>query len=321
MTDDPLGRDDASLGASDFLDWLDEMAAAEGTSREELIQTLISSYWTLDEMFRLMEQADPDSELPDPAALGSGQSREEASKRLADIERDLSERIDDVDDRLRYLRAELQKRPEQAAVADIPSRVQTLSKRVDALERSIQEGDDHSPDDERTVQALVDELAAVEDSLVSRHEELRERVDTEFGHLHAILEHLLGTTDDVADRTSRLEAEVGEFASSRDRLVSLKRTAAQLGVRKATCGYCGTKLDVALLPTPVCPQCERAFGDIEPKRGWFGSATLTIVDRPRPPARSGATRDDRVGSADDARGGNASRDVSATGFEWVGEDR
>lgn len=287
MTDDPLGRDDASLDASDFLDWLDEMADAEGKSREELIQRLVSSYWTLDEMLNLMEQADPDADLP--AAGTSDRADGPQWKRLDEVEQDLAGRIDELDARLEDLRSELESEP--------------------------------ADDDAEGLAAIAERVEALETSLSSRQDAIEERIETEFGHLRTILEHLLSTTDDLEDRTARLESGTDEavraFLDSAERLADLKRTAAQLGVRTATCGYCDTKLEIALLPTPECPQCDRPFADIEPKQGWFGSATLVVADggpTGRPTSPPPAVDDE----PDD--GASPARSSDSGGFDWIGDD-
>ena len=321
MTEDPLGRDDASVDSSEFLDWLDQMAEAEGVSREELIESLVSSYWTLDEMLSLMEQADPDADLPD--AGPTGHRHGPRWKRLADVEQDLAGRIDDLDDRLASLRSDLEG-GRDAALAD--DHHQELEARLDELASRLDAMDAESADDlgrASAVAEIADEVETLEASLSSRQDALEARIETEFGHLRTILEHLISTTDDLEDRTARLESttdeEVREFLASVDRLADLKRTAAQLGVRTATCGYCEKKIDVALLPAPECPQCERRFVDIEPKRGWFGSATLVVADEarsgrsvPSPPTIDDDDTD--VGSPSDRT------DDGTDGFDWIGDD-
>lgn len=319
MNDDPFGRDDASVDSSEFLDWLDEMAEAEGVSREELIESLVSSYWTLDEMLSLMEQADPDADLAE--ARTTGRPDGPRWKRLADVEQDLAGRIDDLDDRLAGLRSELEDGHDDAVVGDhdLESRVDELASRLDAMEAESAD----SPESASEVAEIADEVEDLEASLSSRQDALEARIETEFGHLRTILEHLISTTDDLEDRTARLESGTDEglreFLDSADRLAGLKRTAAQLGVSKATCGYCETKIEVALLPVPECPQCERRFVDIEPKRGWFGSATLVVADE----ARSGRSVPSPPPADDDDTDVGSPSDRAADGtdgFDWIGGD-
>lgn len=320
MTDDPLGRDDPSLDASDFLDWLDEMADAEGKSREELIQTLVSSYWTLDEMLNLMEQADADADLPTSGPETSDGPASPGRRRLADVERDLAERIEDLDGRLDRLRSELDALPDEAADAERDALVESLADRVAEIEAEAEEGPAHA--DAAEVEAIADRVATLETTFTARHEQLEERIDTEFGHLHTILEHLIETTNDLEDRTTRseAEAEIRDFLAAADRLATLKRTAAQLGAAKATCGYCDTNVRIALLPTPECPQCEREFVDIEPKQGWFGSATLVVSDQAYPRDLASRGRGTRAEEADgDAESGSDGTD-DVGGFHWVGDD-
>ena len=298
MTDDSRVRDGQTVDASAFLDWLDEMAATEGTSREELIQTLVSSYWTLDEMFRLMEQADPDSELPalgDPEALDGPVA--------------------------------LPGQRGEPAHGDLAERVGALAERVESLEATLADVQQTSPAVDGELDALAGELEAVEAALRDDHGELRDRVDTEFGHLHAILEHLIEATDGLHGRADRLESRLEDgvrgLLSSQERLTGLKRTAAQIGARSAKCGYCGTEIDVALLPTPDCPQCDRRFQDVEPKRGWFGSATLNVESRAAA-ERSGPESiagDEDAGAPDAGRSRRSDEGADAPAeFDWIGED-
>ena len=167
------------------------------------------------------------------------------------------------------------------------------------------------------VEMLAERIDGVEGSLRDRLIDVEERVDEEFGNLERILDYLIDTTDDVerdlkmlskeqeADRRRRAEQE---------RLTELKHLASRLGVRKAKCEYCGANVDIALLPTPECPQCDRQFTDLDPDKGWFGlgSSTLKVTDKPY---IDGAGRDDEQGHADGGQDG--SNEVDA-GFVWDG---
>lgn len=319
MTDDFLDRDDAAIDASSFLDWLDEMARSEGKSREEILETLVSSYWTLDEMFRLMEGADPDSDLSIPLDSADADTDErDPADRIEDLESTLSDRIDDIDARFRHLREGDVERASQPSGDELVESVEELRGRVEELERSLAEGEDVSASFERELEGLAEQLRTVRASLSSRQEALEDRIDDEFGHLRTILEHLIDATDDVDGRTARLEDrydhELRLLQANIDRLIELKRTAARLGIGTAVCEYCDEKVDLALLPTPHCPQCDRTFLDVEPKQGWFGSPKLTVTDEPlvEEPSAPGPRQE-----PDDGEGAADAPGETSEGFDWT----
>jgi len=314
-TDDPLDQNEDALDASTFLEWLDETAKSEGRTRQELLETLVTSYWTLDEMLHLLEQTDPDSGLS-LASSQFGGGDDARLDRLSDVETDLADRIDDLDERIRDLRGDHRARetPEEA----FADRLEAVDERVARLERTLPEAGGSSEAAERELDALAGQLRAFETSIESRHETLNDRVNEEFSHLRTIIEHLLSKTDEVDDRTlallGRFDGEVRQLVAESDRLTDVKRSAARLGVSEAKCEYCSTTVDIALLPTPYCPQCERLVEGVEPKRGWFGSPTLRVTDRPllEAPRESNVSGSETT-DADDARD-------SATGVSG-GSDR
>ena len=303
--DDSFDRDDPTVDASAFLEWLDETAQSEGTSGEELLQTLVSSYWTLDEMFRLLEEAEPESELS--RSIGSSElQRRDREDDLSDVEDALTERIDDLDDRFRRHREAVRDEP-----GELASEFESLADRIEALERAVQQLAEPSTGEDEVFAALVERLADVEDEFDERHRSLRDRVTEEFGYLRGILDHLLDATDrldgQVAGLGDRLDGVQESLDPDQYRLTEIKRRAARLGVSEARCGYCDTLVDIALLPTPYCPQCDRPFDGVRPKRGWFGSATLTVGAGTDATSAGFAPVDRRAS-------------VARHGFRW-GEDR
>jgi hypothetical protein len=59
MTDRHGSPGDDERVSEPVLDWLDEIAAAEGLSREDAIEYLISSYWRLEEIVENLEAGAP----------------------------------------------------------------------------------------------------------------------------------------------------------------------------------------------------------------------------------------------------------------------
>ena len=282
MTDDPADERPAGLGSSPSEEWIEKIAESEGVSRDEVVERLIASYWTLKEMHGLLQQteggADPaGDELP----LDVGPSRPDS----------LSQELSELRQRVGRLEVDAQEADAEDAVDELRSGLDGLSER----------------------------LSAVEESLAGRRDALGSRLDREFANLEVILEYLVETTDELDEDVVGLaeELQVGrERRAERDRLVELKRQAARLGVRTAKCAYCNTSVDVALLPTPACPRCDREFVDVEPNSGWrwFGSNVLEVATAPLD--GSSEARTDRGAERDDPE-----EDVDrADRFVW-GEQR
>ena len=189
-------------------EWIGMLAASEGLSRDEIVERMVASYWTLKEMDGMMEQLERAGfEGPD-------------DERTAELESSLS-----------------------------GNRYEALVERLEQLE-----GD---------------------------HDAVEQRVIEEFGYLRTIISRLL-------QRTEALEAGGAAGADRRPdadkRLIDLKRAARRHGVGSASCDHCGTTVDLALLPTPDCPECRRRFTSLQPSKRWFGLGTdvLTVEESAQP---------------------------------------
>lgn len=318
MSDDPLDSTEHSLDVSTFMEWLDEMADSSGQSREELLETLATSYWTVNEVSRLVEGTGGGDDAGDGAAdvrLGEPP----AASPGVDVA-SIVDRLDELDDRVDAIETDDGSKPAESLREELDS----LRERVAELEVAFAEEDASGASAPN-----VDALEAGQDALADRHETLRDRVDTEFRHLRTILEYLLEATDDVDDRADALEdrfdRQIRPLVADLGRLIDLQRTAAHLGVFEADCGFCGNAVDIALLATPRCPHCDRPFGDVEPKQGWFGSPTLVEGDDPRGTGRldtdGGRATDGRRspgGQDGQKRPRQGADDDGSAGFEWVG---
>ncbi|MGM0590093.1 MAG: CopG family transcriptional regulator [Halobacteriota archaeon] len=211
--------------------------------------------------------------------------------------------------------------------ADLAERLENLSNRVDAVEKSFEENlvdvrrrvvqvkretdqkapSDHDhPDLRSTVDETAADVAAVRDAL----DDLDRHVEAGFDNYEEIVGHLSDRADDIEDKLNRVASVVVDVrtrvraldtaAANREAVVDLQRAANRHGEHKGTCGECGATVHVGLLDTPHCPQCDSAFEGFEPSPGFFRSATLTVGTPPALEAfASGAT--DASGTGGDDR--------------------
>lgn len=246
MTDEPRDRRDTRSEAEGTDEWIDRIAESEGLSREEVVEQLVSSYWTLKEMHGLMEHSEE--------GIESEELPLDVDRVFADS---VSEDIGGITERLDRLEEALSTAEETDDTGELAAQLEMLGQRI----------------------------TAVEEKLTRRQDSLKSRFDEEFDNLGTILEYLLDSTDELDERINSLAAEQSvdqEHRNEQERLVELKRLASRLGIRSAKCEYCDTTIEIALLPTPDCPQCDRRFTDIQPSSGWFGfgSNVLRVTEEP-----------------------------------------
>lgn len=236
--------DEPSDSGSPFSDmdsseeWVEAIAAAEEIPPEDVIERLVSSYWTLKEMNDLLggSGADIDFETDDTdfESSGTGPSTEVDSP-VADIEE--------------------------------------IRERLDTLEEIVEEGHETREAVEIDLANLTQRVDALHEQLLERQSSLESRFDSELENLETILEYLIDTTDDHDAELGSISSEyktVRHRQAELDQLADLKRIASQQGIQSATCDHCGTTVDLGLLPSAECPLCDRRFVDIEPATGWFG---------------------------------------------------
>ena len=301
MNEDPSDDRERRFGTDPRQDWIGEIAESEGISREEVVEQLVSSYWTLKEMHGLMETAEEGidggrTELPiDIETLSTGA---------------LVDDLEEVHERIERLEAALAEHGKDASAEELQARLQRLMDRLDTFEASVTE--------------RYEEIAERQERFAGRLDELSGRFDDEFENLETILEYLVETTDRLDEE---IEAVADDHAATsrrharEDRLIELKHLASRLGVRRAKCEYCDTQVDIALLPTPECPKCDRPFTDIEPDTRWFlGSNVLTVTEsryldeRGRERGDGGRDRPDADAPSEDAS------ERSGGSFVW-GDER
>jgi len=261
--------------------WLDAKAEQLGVNREELLARLGTG--------------GPDGDADETGAL----RRELVARLVADREA-LAADVDEIRADVEDARSSFDEK-----IDDVRDRVVQVKREADGKAPDDHDHPDLAP---ASVADRADELAAELDDLaetVATVDELRESVseldetvEAGFDNYEDVLEYLTETTDDLEakltalaevtvdlrDRTETLAARHAARAAA-DELATL---ANRRGVRSADCGHCGQTVHVGLLAAPTCPHCASTFSDVEPKRGFFGSATLVVGD---PPALEGERAD------------------------------
>ena len=257
-------------------EWLDSQAAGgETADREAVLRQLVESYYAVDRM----ENGDRDrvAERVAPDAVP-----EAVEERLDEIDDEFMELIEDVRERVIQVKREADgKAPADHDHPDLTSRLDSATATADRLTAEIEELEDRLDDVDRRVEAGFENYEDVLEYLTDATDDLQERTD-----------HLARAVVDVRREVRRLAGE----AATRSETDSLKRAADRSGIRTASCDHCDADVDIALLTAPECPHCASTFNDVEPKRGFLGSATLVTGD---PPALEGRVESDLDSSLDD----------------------
>ena len=264
--------------------WVAERAAADGTSRADVVRRLMAAHRLLDEQPDRLDEAAASDADGDPVTVGSGKN---ASDSLAAEIDDLDARVDDLTDRVGGVETDLDEK-----ITDVRQRVIQVKREADA--KAPAEHD---------------------------HPELERRVDEGFENYEEVLEYLTQRTDDLADdaadRGTKLRtvanavvdlrkrvAAIESVVEERAAVAALRESANRQGIAEAACDSCGETVRLGLLDEPACPHCESPFDGVEPG-GWFRSARLTVGDVPAlegttPDAADGATSGGGDSMASDA---------------------
>ncbi|SFK74723.1 Predicted nucleic acid-binding protein, contains Zn-ribbon domain [Halogranum rubrum] len=253
-----MSGEQAETLPEDLDTWLDQQASEDGVDRDDLLVRAVAAYRILEGERETLDDADGTRE----------QLTEEVDRldtRLAAVEDDVDTKIDDVRSRLVQVKREVDtKAPTEHGHPGLADRVDTAG---------------------ATATEALDRIGGLGD-----------RLDRGFENYEEVLTYLRDTTDDLdddvtrlaytlvdlRDRTAALEATMERHTAA----VDLKREANRQSITDATCAGCDSTVHLGLLSVPQCPHCERGFVDVEPARGFFGSATLTVGD---PPALDGET--------------------------------
>lgn len=267
--------------------WLRRSADQRGVDVEQYASELLAAQRAVDS--GVIEGAAALDDGSDGSSAPDERFEERLDDRLDDVlDGHFDEVLDEhLDDRLEEQRSEF-----VDLLEDVRSRVIQVKREADARVPA-----DH---DHADLAADVDDLDDAVESLAVDLEEqsstvstLETTVDRGFENYEAVLEHLVDATDDLADRVDRLARaalatrervqNLAIAADERERVDELKRDAALEGLSSADCEACGRTVDVALLTEPRCPACAAELVDVEPERGFLGSATLVTGDPPALP--------------------------------------
>ncbi|TQQ83246.1 hypothetical protein EGH24_00105 [Halonotius terrestris] len=169
---------------------------------------------------------------------------------------------------------------------------------------AIDELDDELVEIRNQLSELEAELTRKVEANAESQEELEAWIEDEFDNIEDVLQHLLSTTDNLEYRVgSAVESQREQLEplqaahAEQEQLTTLKEEAIQKDVETAECEDCEEDVDLGVLPSPYCPNCEQRFTGVEGGSAWnpFSSATLRTTPSRRqsaaaPPADShGAT--------------------------------
>ena len=229
-------------------EWVEDHADSEGLSEDEVVARALSAYRYL------VDDREADVER--------GERLASLDERVEDVEASFDEKLHDVRERVVQLKRELDEKAD--ADHDHPA-LADLADRIDEVDDRVGDTDDRVEDLRSTVDDGFDNFEEVLTYLTDSTENLDEKVSI-----------LAGAAVDLRQRTVSLESD----RSVRNAVADLREEANRHGETTAVCADCDTTVHVALLDEPDCPECGAVFDGIEPARGFFGSATLTVGERP-----------------------------------------
>ena len=265
------------IDGDDSLDeWVDAKAEELGVSRRRLLERLggdVDASAIEEEFLALAREFDDRLDA----------TRDDLESEVDAAREEFDGKIDDVRDRVIQVKRETdEKAPGDHDHPDLRERADDVADRTDRL---------------------GEELASVSASV----EDLESTVEVGFDNYEDVLEFLTEATDDLdaklrtlAEVTVALREQTKTLAArhaARSAADELAHLANRRGVERAKCGRCGESVHVGLLAAPRCPHCASTFSDVEPKRGFFGSARLVVGDQP---ALEGEQAEWAVGSVTDA---------------------
>lgn len=238
--------------SGDAAAWVRERASERDVPPDEYAQRLAAAFQTVETAERVdLATTDDVVELED---------------RLDDVDDAFTEKLDDVRDRVVQVKREVDGKAD--ADHDHPEVAADVEKALAAA---------------RDAEATAAEAAATVD-------DVEDRLHAGFENYEDILETLRGRTNEVSGKVGTLARVLVDVRDSVSTLVEaenrraavdqLQRAANTEGVRRAACEECEATVDIALLTRPACPFCEATFAGVEPKSGFFGSATLETGTRP-----------------------------------------
>lgn len=239
MSDDPNDRRDGSGATTSFEEWLDQHAESQNVSRQELFEQLVSSYWTLNEMVRLLDDSGSDATVSDVypgggdgslggvprVGDGSDASEESGPRRRDESERSgRRERRDEAAEADSGRKDRKDREGKRSRIAALHDRLDDVEGRLDdqrergqSRDRALEAAADRLSEIEADVEALAAESEAARESLADDYESLADRIDgleTDVDGRHKQL------ADEQKRLRSRLSAEFEDLETILEYLVS-----------------------------------------------------------------------------------------------------
>lgn len=230
--------------------WLEERAAVLGVPPETLLVEVLETH---------REAADYDDELSalfsETANDGDRQaSIAELEGRIDDVDRALSEHVEDLRSRILQLKDAVNSR---APEAHGHTELEILAERVDELATDVEQ-----------IHPGLDDLESELETVSADVEATDGRFETVENKLHRLAQVVLELKRDAVQRDD-----------STDALDRLRRIANERGTTSADCDGCGEHLRIGLLTEAACPHCGHGFHDIEYPSSIFGRfKTPTLID-------------------------------------------
>ncbi|WP_144901283.1 hypothetical protein [Halobellus captivus] len=276
MSDFPTDQDPETEQTASFEQWLQHVSEEADVSPGEVLEQLVSAYWTLNEIFGLVEQTGNTS----PLFGANRRSRDQSGESVPSTQT--------FDQFFGHQHAETgpersEESPPTLSVEEteaIEAQLSALESRLASFESDTEAESESMAD--ATV-ALSKRIEAVHAESAAERETLRAYVGAEFGNTREVLLRLIDRLDEhdaaIDSLGERIEAEAIRD-TAQTRLAEIARQANRNKITKARCEACETSVRIGLLMDPVCPECERPFDRLEPYTGrWpFGSDTLCVDD-------------------------------------------
>lgn len=227
-------------------------------------------------LIQLIEALDGSKTTTESSGSFDGISQYRIEK-LRDDVADLSRALDAIEDDTEELDEQF-----EVALSQQQRQLSRLKQDIELLEEAFEGAVD--PEELSALADQIDERTAAVDS---RIDAIDDRFEDAYASIKRILEHLLTSTDVNAERLEILvdiiESEFEELAIAHEeyeRLVRLKNEANRRDIRTPHCDSCESEIDIALLGSPYCPDCDREITGFE-KHSKFMGDKLTATTRGR----------------------------------------
>lgn len=286
-TDEPISL---SL-PPDLVEWVDEQAAERDADRETVLVRLLAAHRAAetvepDATLDGVAVGDIEAETRDAVADSLPDITEAVGDRL-DIDRRVTDALDDARDDIARTAAERAVADTEDRIAAVEA--EFGEKLDDVRDRVVQvkrETDAKAPadHDHPDIADRVDDLAVTVEELDDDLSALRGRV-TDALDDHE--EQLADVTDSLDDTERKLRTVAHVVKDLRDRTDSetkratsvegIKRSAAHHDITRAVCEACGEGVEIALMTDPECPHCQATVTDVTPKESFLGNPHLVTA--------------------------------------------